>query len=85
MWLLCCGSCACGVDCIGFNRCFCKTNIELFKVKAPLNKGSIIGKFELVLDKDKYVYDLVIHEDVKKANIFDIFSLIIKNLISGSE
>ena len=62
-----------------------KTNIELFKVKAPLNKGSIIGKFELVLDKDKYVYDLVIHEDVKKANIFDIFSLIIKNLISGSE
>lgn len=62
-----------------------KTNIKLFNLKAPLRKNSIIGKYELFYNSDKYVYDIVIHEDVMKSSIFDIFLVVVKNILSGSE
>ena len=62
-----------------------KTNIKLFNLKAPLKKNSIIGKYELFYNSDKYVYDIVIHEDVIKSSIFDIFLVVVKNILSGSE
>ena len=62
-----------------------KTNIKLFDLKAPLKKNSIIGKYELSYNSDKYVYDIVIHEDVIKSSIFDVFFMVIKNIFSGSE
>lgn len=62
-----------------------KTDIKLFDLKAPLNKNSIIGKYELSYNSDKYVYDIVIHEDVIKSSIFDVFFMVIKNIFSGSE
>lgn len=62
-----------------------KTNIKLFNLKAPLKKNSIIGKYELFYNSDKFVYDIVIHEDVMKSSIFDIFLVVVKNILSGSE
>ena len=62
-----------------------KTNIKLFNLKAPLRKNSIIGKYELFYNSDKFVYDIVIHEDVMKSSIFDIFLVVVKNILSGSE
>ena len=62
-----------------------KTDIKLFDLKAPLKKNSIIGKYELSYNSDKYVYDIVIHEDVIKSSIFDVFFMVIKNIFSGSE
>lgn len=62
-----------------------KTDIKLFDLKAPLRKNSIIGKYELSYNSDKYVYDIVIHEDVIKSSIFDVFFMVIKNIFSGSE
>lgn len=62
-----------------------KTDIKLFDLKAPLKKNSIIGKYELSYNSDKYVYDIVIHEDVIKSRIFDVFFMVIKNIFSGSE
>lgn len=62
-----------------------KTNIKLFNLKAPLKKNSIIGKYELFYNSDKFVYDIVIHEDVIKSSIFDIFLVVVKNILSGSE
>ena len=34
---------------------------------------------------NNYVYDIVIHEDVIKSSIFDVFFMVIKNIFSGSE
>lgn len=62
-----------------------KTDIKLFDLKAPLKQNSIIGKYELSYNSDKYVYDIVIHEDVIKSSIFDVFFMVIKNIFSGSE
>lgn len=62
-----------------------KTDIKLFDLKAPLKKNSIIGKYELSYNSDKYVYDIVIHEDVIKSSLFDVFFMVIKNIFSGSE
>lgn len=62
-----------------------KTDIKLFDLKAPLKKNSIIGKYELSYNSDKYVYDIVIHDDVIKSSIFDVFFMVIKNIFSGSE
>lgn len=62
-----------------------KTDIKLFDIKAPLKKNSIVGKYELSYNSDKYVYDIVIHEDIVKSNIFDVFFMVIKNIFSGSE
>ncbi len=60
-----------------------KTDIKLFDVSAPLDKGSIIGKLELSYGLDKYVYDVVILDDVVKSSIFDVFFMVIKNIFCG--
>ena len=49
-----------------------KTDIELFKVKAPLKKNS-----------KTYSYDLVVHEDMEKASYFKVFSNLLKDVFSG--
>lgn len=62
-----------------------QTDIKLFEVSAPLKKGSIIGKLELSYGMDKYVYDVVILDDVVEASIFDVFFMVVKNIFSGNE
>ena len=58
---------------------------EIFNIKAPLKKNSIVGKLKLSYDNKTYDYDLVIKEDIKKANVFNIMKYIFKDLISGTK
>ena len=60
-----------------------KTDIELFKVKAPLKKNSKVGVLKLYYDDKTYSYDLVVHEDIEKASYFQVFSNLLKDVFSG--
>ena len=60
-----------------------KTDIELFKVKAPLKKNSKVGVLKLYYDNKTYSYDLVVHEDIEKASYFQVFSNLLKDVFSG--
>ena len=56
---------------------------ELYDVKAPLLKNSVIGKLKLSYDNNTYEYDLIVKEDIKKSNYFNILEHLFKDLISG--
>ncbi len=60
-----------------------KINEELYDVKAPLNKNSVVGKLKLSYDGNTYEYNLIIKDDVKKSSYFDTLQNIFKDLISG--
>ena len=60
-----------------------KTDIELFKVKAPLKKNSKVGVLKLYYDNKTYSYDLVVHEDIERASYFKVFSNLLKDVFSG--
>lgn len=60
-----------------------KIEEELFNVKAPLKKNSIIGKLKLSYDNNTYEYDLIIKEDVKKSSYFDVLQNSFRDIISG--
>ena len=60
-----------------------KTDIELFKVKAPLKKNSKVGVLKLYYDNKTYSYDLVVHEDIEKASYFKVLSNLLKYVFSG--
>jgi len=62
-----------------------KTDIELFKVKAPLKKNSKVGVLKLYYDNKTYSYDLVVHEDIEKASYFKVFSNLLKDVFSGDK
>ena len=56
---------------------------ELFNVKAPLKKNDIVGKLTLTYDNNKYEYDLIVKEDIKKASFMKIFNNLLTDIISG--
>ena len=56
---------------------------ELYDVKAPLLKNSVIGKLKLSYDNNTYEYDLIVKEKIKKSNYFNILEHLFKDLISG--
>ncbi len=60
-----------------------KIDKELYDLKAPISKNSIIGKLTLTYDGEKYTYDLIVKDDIKKANIFNIIYFNFKDMISG--
>ncbi len=60
-----------------------KIDEELYDVKAPLNKNSVVGKLKLSYDGNTYEYNLIIKDDVKKSSYFDTLQNIFKDLISG--
>ena len=62
-----------------------ETSIELYKVKAPLKNKSKVGVLRLNYDNKIYYYDLVIHEDVEKANYLNIFYNLLKDVFSGKK
>lgn len=62
-----------------------KTDIELFKVKAPLKKNSKVGILKLYYEDNMYTYDLVIHDDIKKTNYFEVFYSLLKDVFSGDK
>lgn len=61
-----------------------KIDKEIFEVKAPLEKNTKIGKLVLTYNNNKYNYDLVVKDKIKKASFIDSLSYIFKNIISGS-
>lgn len=61
-----------------------KIDKEIFEVKAPLEKNTKIGKLVLTFNNNKYNYDLVVKDKIKKASFIDSLSYIFKNIISGS-
>lgn len=60
-----------------------KIDKELYEVKAPLSKNSKVGKMKITYDNKTYEYDLIVKEDIKKANIFNIIYFVFKDMISG--
>ena len=62
-----------------------KIEKELYEVKAPLKKNSVIGKLKLKYDNNTYTYDLIVKDSVEKNSIFNIFSNIFRDMISGSK
>ena len=60
-----------------------KIDEELYNVKAPLPKNSVIGKVKLSYDNNTYEYDLIVKDTIKKSSYFDYIYNIFKDLISG--
>ncbi len=60
-------------------------NIIKNKIFAPINKGDIVGKLEVVDNNGKIVktVDLVINESVKKHNFFSLYFSFFKKIING--
>ena len=59
------------------------TEVKLNNVKAPIEKGSKVGKLILKYDNNTYTYDLVIHDEVKKATFLKIFFSNLKDIVTG--
>jgi D-alanyl-D-alanine carboxypeptidase (penicillin-binding protein 5/6) len=60
------------------------TEVKLNNVKAPLSKGSIVGNLILDFDGKRYIYNLKIKEDIKKAGYFKIFKNHLKDIVTGN-
>ena len=62
-----------------------KTDIQIENnLKAPLKKGDKIGELILKYDKDNYKYNLILKDDVKKANYFKILKNHLKDIVTGN-
>lgn len=61
-----------------------KIEKELFEVKAPLNKNDKVGILTLSYDNKKYEYDLIVKDEVKKANYFDNIINNLKDILCGN-
>lgn len=59
------------------------TEVKLNNVKAPIEKGGKVGKLILKYDNNTYTYDLVIHDEVKKATFLKIFFSNLKDVVTG--
>lgn len=62
-----------------------KIDTNIFDIKAPIKKNSVIGEMKLSYDGNNFTYDLVVREDIEKASLLDVIGLMIKNIVSGSE
>ena len=60
------------------------TEEKLYNVKAPLMKDSVIGELILNYNNSTYKYDLIVKEDIKKANYARVFINLLKDVFSGS-
>ena len=59
-----------------------KINVD--NLTAPLNAGDIIGKLKLTYDNESIEYNIVVNENVKKANYFETLYFYFKDVISGN-
>ncbi len=61
-----------------------KYDININKVNAPINKDSKVGTVR-VLDNNNLVLekDLIVKEDIMKANVIDLFKRVFKLFVSG--
>ena len=60
-----------------------ETQIKLNDVKAPLEAGSKVGEMILKINGEILKYDLIVKEYVKKANYFEVFGHLLKDVING--
>ena len=59
-------------------------DIKINDLKVPIKKGDIIGKIIVKNDSDiLQEMDLTVKEDIKKANIFELYFKYLKEIISG--
>ena len=59
-------------------------NIKLDEIKAPIEKGIIVGKLEIIENnKNIMEIDLTIDEDIKKVSLLKLFYRNIKDVITG--
>lgn len=59
-------------------------DIKLNNIKLPIKKGDVIGK--LIVKNDKEIIDnidLTVNNDIKKANILELYFKYIKDIING--
>ena len=59
-----------------------KINVD--NLTAPLNPGDVVGKLKLTYDNESVEYNIIINEDVKKANYFETLYSYFKDIISGN-
>lgn len=59
--------------------------VKLNKVKAPIKKGDIVGKIQII-EKNKVIQEvpLTIKKNVKKANIVNLYLRNIQDIIKGN-
>lgn len=62
-----------------------KYEIKMSNLKAPLKKGNIVGKLK-IKEKDKTIrtVDLIANENIKKANILQLYLRNLKNILTGN-
>ena len=60
-----------------------KVNEEIYDIKAPIKKGDTVGELKLSYNNKVFKYDLIVKEDVNKANYFRVYFNIFKDIISG--
>lgn len=60
-------------------------NITKYKVNAPVNKGDVVGKLEVIDNNGKIVktVDVIMNEDIKKNNFFTLYWDLFKKVING--
>lgn len=60
-------------------------NIVKNNIVAPVNKGDVVGKLEVIDNSGKIIktVDLVINESVKKHNFFSLYFSFFKKIING--
>ena len=60
-------------------------NISVDKIKAPIKVGDIIGKLEITIDGSvKKEIPITVKEDVKKANIWDLYKRNLNKILIGA-
>lgn len=59
-----------------------KINVD--NLTAPLKAGDVVGKLKLTYDNESVEYNIIINEDVKKANYFETLYSYFKDIISGN-
>lgn len=60
------------------------TKIKLYKLKAPLKKGTKVGELIFEFEDKKYTYNLIINEEVKKASYFKVLINNLKDIVTGN-
>lgn len=59
-------------------------DVELNEISAPINKGEVVGKLIIKSDNSKIgEVELTINDDVKKANLFELYFRYLNDIISG--
>ncbi len=60
-------------------------DLKLNKLKAPISKGEVIGKISVLNDGVKIKdIDITVKDDIKKANIFELYLRYLKDILSGN-